>query len=367
MLRSLASVLLLSVAAVTAVVSTDNSCGGSRGLTCPGSLCCSQYNWCGVSNDHCGAGCQSAFGRCTTTSSGSTKITPDGSCGGTNAYTCTGGTFGNCCSQWGFCGNSDQHCFGGCQSTFGDCSSSSVGGKTVSTDGSCAGTKGFTCQGSSYGNCCSQWGFCGSSTAHCASGCQASFGTCSGSGAGASGGGGGGAVAASSSAARPASTGAITSPDNSCGGSNRYTCPSGTCCSKNGWCGTGSDFCGFGCQTSFSPNTCSACPAPACAGTVSGNNPTCSTNNNFCWTVSSKRFQITCGRLASGDYLTYVDATSFGDCISKCAANSGCVAASFYQGASTSCSLYSSYQGPASGNSAGGIQSHAFVRPAACT
>lgn len=135
--------------------------------------------------------------------------------------------------------------------------------------------------------------------------------------------------------------------------------------SKNGYCNTGDDFCGFGCQTSFSPGTCSTCPGSACGGTVTSN-PTCSANNGYCWTLSSKKFQIICGRLASGDYLGYVDATSLGDCISKCAANSACVAASFYQGSSTSCSLLSSYQGSAYGNSAGGQQNHAYVRGASC-
>ncbi|KAF1974872.1 glycoside hydrolase/deacetylase [Bimuria novae-zelandiae CBS 107.79] len=48
----------------------------------------------------------------------------------------------------------------------------------VSTDGTCAGTPGFTCQGSTFGNCCSQYGWCGSTTDHCGTGCNKSFGTC---------------------------------------------------------------------------------------------------------------------------------------------------------------------------------------------
>ncbi|KAL3422773.1 polysaccharide deacetylase [Phlyctema vagabunda] len=46
----------------------------------------------------------------------------------------------------------------------------------VSTDGAC-GVR-ITCQGSIYGNCCSQWGWCGSTNDHCLSGCQTGFGTC---------------------------------------------------------------------------------------------------------------------------------------------------------------------------------------------
>ncbi|GKT49761.1 uncharacterized protein ColSpa_09942 [Colletotrichum spaethianum] len=135
--------------------------------------------------------------------------------------------------------------------------------------------------------------------------------------------------------------------------------------SRNGYCGTTSDFCGFGCQSSFSPGTCTACPGSACAGTVSSN-PTCSANNGFCWTLNSKKFQIVCDRLATGDNLSYVDATSLGDCISKCGSTAGCVAASFYQGASTTCTLLSAYRGSADANSAGGSKNHAYVRSPSC-
>ncbi|CCF41523.1 lectin, partial [Colletotrichum higginsianum] len=210
--------LLCLIGVTTAVVSPDNSCGGSKAYTCPGSLCCSQYNWCGVTDAHCGAGCQSKFGQCTVTSG--KKITPDGSCGGSNAYTCTGGTFGNCCSRYGFCGNTDEHCLNGCNSQFGDCSSISVGGVPASLDGSCGGSKGTTCQGTSYGNCCSQWGYCGSSADHCGTGCQSSFGTCSG-GSGAT------TSAAKPSASSGSGGGSKLSPDGSCAGTNGYICPPG--------------------------------------------------------------------------------------------------------------------------------------------
>ncbi|GAO49673.1 hypothetical protein G7K_3820-t1 [Saitoella complicata NRRL Y-17804] len=42
------------------------------------------------------------------------------------------------------------------------------------------------------------------------------------------------------------------SPDNTCGGTNGYTCPDSSCCSQYGWCGTTTDYCGTGCQQSFS-------------------------------------------------------------------------------------------------------------------
>ncbi|KAF1842529.1 carbohydrate esterase family 4 protein, partial [Cucurbitaria berberidis CBS 394.84] len=143
-------------------------------------------------------------------SSGTKKVTTDATCGGTNQYTCLGGSFGNCCSANGWCGTTADYCGTGCQSAFGNCGSNSAVSSSVrasstpavsstlrtsstrvssaapsasagkvSTDGSCAGTGGFTCQGSSYGNCCSQYGWCGSTTDHCSAGCNSAFGTCS--------------------------------------------------------------------------------------------------------------------------------------------------------------------------------------------
>lgn len=46
-------------------VSPDGTCGPANGYTCPSSLpCCSQWGWCGTSVDYCGAGCQAGFGTC---------------------------------------------------------------------------------------------------------------------------------------------------------------------------------------------------------------------------------------------------------------------------------------------------------------
>lgn len=48
-------------------VSPDNSCGGASGYTCPSNMpCCSKYGWCGSSDQHCGDGCQPSYGTCTT-------------------------------------------------------------------------------------------------------------------------------------------------------------------------------------------------------------------------------------------------------------------------------------------------------------
>ncbi|CAI9631283.1 unnamed protein product [Alternaria burnsii] len=48
----------------------------------------------------------------------------------------------------------------------------------VSTDSTCGGTSGFTCLGFAQGECCSQYGYCGNTDGHCGTGCQAGFGKC---------------------------------------------------------------------------------------------------------------------------------------------------------------------------------------------
>src|SRR5690242_6883994 len=132
----------------------------------------------------------------------SAAVSPDGSCGGTNKYTCQGSEFGNCCSQYGWCGSSDAHCKAGCNSAFGTCSGStpttlksstkpaptstrtsaapsSTPTNKVSTDATCGSNNGgATCLGSSFGNCCSGSGWCGSTTDYCGGACQAGFGSC---------------------------------------------------------------------------------------------------------------------------------------------------------------------------------------------
>lgn len=116
-------------------ISTDAKCGSNgAGATCLGSIfgnCCSSAGWCGSTSIYCGTGCQPGFGTCggtgTITSSAATPtgtktVSPDGMCAGTNQYTCQGSVFGNCCSQYGWCGSTTGHCGTGCQAAFGTCS-----------------------------------------------------------------------------------------------------------------------------------------------------------------------------------------------------------------------------------------------------
>ncbi|RMZ73356.1 chitin binding [Pyrenophora seminiperda CCB06] len=80
--------------------------------------------------------------------SGNTPVSTDGSCG-SGKGTCAGSSFGNCCSQYGWCGASTTHCGAGCNSLFGTCTSGSGtgsgSGKKVSTDGTCGTQGGATC------------------------------------------------------------------------------------------------------------------------------------------------------------------------------------------------------------------------------
>jgi hypothetical protein len=107
------------------------------------------------------------------------SVSTDGACAG-NGKTCQNSPFGNCCSQYGWCGSTADHCGQGCNGSFGTCGTGSTPApsKPVSTDGTCAGTGGKTCAGSPFGNCCSQYGWCGSTADHCGASCNKSFGNC---------------------------------------------------------------------------------------------------------------------------------------------------------------------------------------------
>ncbi|OAF62148.1 hypothetical protein VC83_01438 [Pseudogymnoascus destructans] len=74
---------------------------------------------------------------------------------------CLGTAFGDCCSEYGYCGDTSGHCGAGCQSDFGTCDA--VTGPPVSTDGTCSSLstpEGATCAGSAFGDCCSASGYC---------------------------------------------------------------------------------------------------------------------------------------------------------------------------------------------------------------
>ncbi|KAG9241455.1 bacteriodes thetaiotaomicron symbiotic chitinase [Calycina marina] len=162
------------------VVSTKGSC--ANGQICLGSSfgdCCSSHNFCGSTSAYCStsAGCQLEYGTCTMDTAAGVHISINGRCG--NGFTCAGSAFGKCCSPAGYCGSSSLYCspINGCQSSYGLCIEAEA--VIVSKDGHCG--DGITCQNSAYGNCCSQYGWCGTTAAHCAgdNGCQPQYGACS--------------------------------------------------------------------------------------------------------------------------------------------------------------------------------------------
>ncbi|KXS14549.1 hypothetical protein M427DRAFT_57462 [Gonapodya prolifera JEL478] len=192
-----------SVALVKRGVSTDGRCGTDHGsTTCPDSLCCSSYGWCGSTSTHCGASCQSQFGKCTSggtpvlvgaQSAGQFLLSTDSRCGSAAGTSCGS----SCCSQYGWCGTGPSYCGSGCQGSYGICDmgatapkassppagatppppppSTSGGAPSLSQDGHCGKNTNTKC---GNGECCSQYGWCGSGTAYCDAGCQNGFGNC---------------------------------------------------------------------------------------------------------------------------------------------------------------------------------------------
>ncbi|KAH6720298.1 hypothetical protein BKA61DRAFT_594595 [Leptodontidium sp. MPI-SDFR-AT-0119] len=210
-------------------ISPDGRCGQPYGnTTCTGSSfgkCCSIRSNCGSTPDYCGTavGCQLGYGTCT-------PISLDGRCGAasTTGATCVGSSFGQCCSVKGNCGDSAAFCAVAnlCQPMFGTCS-------PTSTDGKCgaASSSKASCSGSTFGNCCSVKGNCGGSDAFCATNnlCQPNFGTCY-------------------PTSLDGKCGSASSTSASCSGSTF-----GKCCSVKGNCGDTAAFCAVSnlCQPTF--------------------------------------------------------------------------------------------------------------------
>lgn len=102
-------------------------CGNSnRGLMCnPNGIhgsCCSSYGYCGITVEHCSVdrGCQSGCKRQPTPTSPAPGVTNSERCGSFNrGLMCNpNGIHGSCCSRYGYCGITVEHCSvnRGCQS-----------------------------------------------------------------------------------------------------------------------------------------------------------------------------------------------------------------------------------------------------------
>ena len=239
-----------------------------------------------------------------------TGTSQDGTCGSAVGLSCIGFSEGSCCSQYGYCGSTTNHCGTGCQSVFGTCggssnvpASSAAGSAAPTTtpsnlvtspDATCGGTSGYTCIGAAEGECCSQYGYCGTTTDQCGTGCNTLFGNCSDSSVDSS---SVGSVpssetlvatsstsadeatttstttltspsaattvvtitVSSTTATAPTSIGAAASKNGRCGSRNGGTTCKGykgrslmeECCRVDGSCGAGVLACGMGCQKMF--------------------------------------------------------------------------------------------------------------------
>ncbi|OUM57277.1 carbohydrate-binding module family 18 protein [Piromyces sp. E2] len=80
---------------------------------CPEGYCCSQYGWCGKSTDHCGTSCQNDYGDCNYPSS----FTSDNDRCGPGYGPCKNGL---CCNKYGWCTSDPTDCQG-CQKGYGVC------------------------------------------------------------------------------------------------------------------------------------------------------------------------------------------------------------------------------------------------------
>ncbi|CAL1387750.1 unnamed protein product [Linum trigynum] len=130
--------LILLATNPAAFVANAQDCG--PGKKCKDGSCCSEYGWCGNTDQHCGKGCLS---NCDGGGKKSPPPPPDnsysfpairrgggvvvkgGDDGSYNDPHCGsqagGGTCdpGYCCSQFGFCGKTVEYCGDGCQNGCG--------------------------------------------------------------------------------------------------------------------------------------------------------------------------------------------------------------------------------------------------------
>jgi hypothetical protein len=94
-LLALAALLICSSELISGQT-PDGKCGPTgNNQNCGTQFCCSQFGFCGTTTDHCGTGCQSAFGKCgtgpapTSTSSVTAPTSTPGAAPAVDITTCT--------------------------------------------------------------------------------------------------------------------------------------------------------------------------------------------------------------------------------------------------------------------------------------
>ncbi|ORX63257.1 hypothetical protein BCR32DRAFT_298491 [Anaeromyces robustus] len=225
-------------------ISPNGTCGPkNNNYVCGDGECCSQYGYCGTTSEYCGTGCQTGFGKCngvkttTTTKKAATTTT-------TKKVATTTTTTKKVATTT-------------TKKTTTTIKANPTNGK-VSTDGKCGSNgNGTVCPNN---QCCSKYGYCGTTSDYCGTGCQSAFGKCNGT------------KSATTTKKTTTTTKKVTtttkktttttkkanatngkvSTDGKCGSNGNGTiCPNNQCCSKYGYCGTTSEYCGTGCQSAF--------------------------------------------------------------------------------------------------------------------
>ncbi|KAF2017310.1 carbohydrate-binding module family 18 protein [Aaosphaeria arxii CBS 175.79] len=209
---------LASIAALAAVAYAQ--CGPNfDNKMCEAGQCCSQYGWCGTTQEYCDAAtCMKQFSGAQSTcnngqQSGQNPVQAPGQAPGQNpgqtigevpnidvcgnaqgGISCPGvglnGYFYRCCSSAGHCGPKNDlqdeamYCGTGCQAGFGKCNSQPKPTQSPSNAGTAQ--SGETCgpivnKRCASGLCCSGSNFCGTGPEFCGSDnwCQSNWGNCS--------------------------------------------------------------------------------------------------------------------------------------------------------------------------------------------
>ncbi|KAI6845208.1 hypothetical protein KC327_g7703 [Hortaea werneckii] len=170
-------------------VSEDGLCGPTNGgTTCEGSdfgECCSAFGYCGSTDSYCGNGCQSDFGVCPPAISSASSSVASSAAASSRAQSSSLGSV----SSAGVSSSFRPTTSGQVSATVStssmamEPSASSEPTGPVSEDGLCGPDNDDTiCAGSGFGDCCSEYGFCGGTDGFCGEGCQPDYGTCSGGG-----------------------------------------------------------------------------------------------------------------------------------------------------------------------------------------
>lgn len=68
--------ILIFIVIVSQAISSKDRCGEEYGK-CDDDECCSKYGWCGETEEHCGSGCQSEYGVCNSKPKEDDKFEPD--------------------------------------------------------------------------------------------------------------------------------------------------------------------------------------------------------------------------------------------------------------------------------------------------